>query len=77
MVRESVGIIFTGFWLFALPVILGKTVFYKMAQQMGTVRYYIMVFHLVIMILLPVKMVLRWWFTLKYFVYLPEFNLNL
>jgi len=49
----------------------------RMYEMMGSARFYVMAFHLVVMGLLPVKMVLRWLFTLKYFVYLPEFNLNL
>jgi len=48
-----------------------------MVAQMGPVRFITMAFLLVVMALLPLKMVLRWLFILKYFVYLPEFNLNL
>jgi hypothetical protein len=29
------------------------------------------------MALMPIKMVLRWLFNLKYFIYFPEFNANL
>ena len=75
--REIVGIIFTVFWIFVLPVILARTVMRRMYEMLGPARFYVMAFHLVILILLPIKMVLRWVFTLKYFVYLPEFNLNL
>ncbi len=75
--REAVGIVFTAFWCLALPVVLARTVMYRMYNQMGSTRFYIMAFHLVIMAMLPLKMVLRWLFTLKYFVYLPEFNLNI
>ena len=32
---------------------------------------------LLFMALMPIKMVLRWLFNLKYFIYLPEFNANL
>ena len=32
---------------------------------------------LLFMALMPIKMVLRWTFNLKYFIYLPEFNSNL
>jgi hypothetical protein len=45
--------------------------------QMGAIRFYIMAIHLVIMGLMPLKMGLRWMANLKYFVFLPEFNLNL
>ncbi len=36
-----------------------------------------MIILLLFMALLPIKMVLRWLFNMKYFVYLPEFSANL
>jgi hypothetical protein len=77
MVREFVGIILTLAWIFVLPVLLAKTVMRRMFDQMGSLRFYILAIHLVVMAMLPVKMVLRWLLTLKYFINLPEFNLNL
>ncbi len=71
--REAFGIILTAAWIFILPVILAKTIM----RRMVPVRFITMAFLLVVMALLPLKMVLRWLFILKYFVYLPEFNLNL
>ncbi|MBI1337102.1 MAG: cytochrome C [Phycisphaera sp.] len=76
-VREMPGIIFVIFWVCVLPVILAKTIMRKMYNQMGMLRFAYMALHLVIMGMMPLKMVLRWVFTLKYFIYLPEFNLNL
>jgi hypothetical protein len=75
--REVVGIVFTVVWLLALPPLLARTLMRRMFESMGAVRFYILAFHLIVMGLLPLKMVLRWVFTLKYFVYLPEYNLNL
>lgn len=77
MVREALGILLTTAWIVVLPVMLAKTVMRRMYNQMGSIRFYIMAFHLVVMAMLPLKMVLRWLFNLKYFIYLPEFNLNL
>ncbi|MDX1682713.1 MAG: hypothetical protein R3336_06315 [Phycisphaeraceae bacterium] len=77
VVRECAGLAFTFFWVVLLPVLLAKTVMRRLYDQMGPMRFYIMAIHFVIMAMLPVKMVLRWLFTLKYFVYLPEYNLNL
>ena len=77
LMRESVGILLVVLWLGVLPVLLAKTVFRRMAAQMGTIRYAILAIHLVVMAMVLVKMVLRWLFQLKYFVNLPEFNLNL
>ena len=48
-----------------------------MYENMGAIRYTVMVFLLLFMALMPIKMVLRWLFNLKYFIYLPEFNANL
>jgi len=77
IVRESLGIVFTVFWVAILPFGIMPMVLRKMRAQMGYPRFWIMAFMLVIMALLPLKMVLRWLFNMKYFVYLPEFNLNL
>src|SRR5690606_12242720 len=66
--REFVGLILVAFWVFVLPVILAKTIMRRLFEQMGSVRFYIMAFHLVIMGMLPVKMALRWLINLKYFV---------
>jgi hypothetical protein len=48
-----------------------------MYENMGAIRYSVMVFLLLFMALMPIKMVLRWTLNLKYFIYLPEFNANL
>ncbi|WP_428938646.1 hypothetical protein [Fontivita pretiosa] len=77
LVREWLGILLVGVYLFVLPAILRFTVFKRMYEQMGGIRYSIMVFLLLLMAMMPIKMVLRWLFNLKYFIYLPEFNANL
>jgi len=77
LVREWLGFVITGFYLVILPVILRFTIFRRMYEQMGTTRYVVMVMLLLLMALMPIKMVLRWIFNLKYFIYLPEFNANL
>jgi len=76
LVRELPGIFVVGAWIFVLPMVLAKTVMRRMYAEMGLVRFLIMASLLVVMAMLPLKMVLRWVVTLKYFVYLPEFNLN-
>ena len=40
-------------------------------------RYYVGVFLFLIMMALPIKMVLRWLFNLKYIVAIPEFAFNI
>jgi len=75
--REWLGILLVGFYLFVVPVALRATIFRRMYENMGAIRYVIMVTLLLLMALMPIKMVLRWLFNLKYFIYLPEFNANL
>jgi hypothetical protein len=77
IIREWLGIVLVGFYLLILPVILRFTIFRRMYEQMGAIRYVIMVMLLLFMALMPIKMVLRWLFNLKYFIFLPEFNANL
>ena len=77
LVREWLGIALMFFYFLIIPAILRMTVFRRMYEQMGGIRYVIMVTLLLFMALMPIKMVLRWVFNLKYFVYLPEFSANL
>ena len=77
-VREILGIILTFAYLFALPWLSLKTKFGKeMFEKVGAIRYYIVIFLVISMGSLPIKMVLRWLFSLKYIVALPELELNL
>ena len=77
LAREWLGFVITIAYLFLVPVILRFTVFKRMYENMGGIRYVIMVTLLLLMALMPIKMVLRWLFNLKYFIYLPEFNASL
>ena len=76
-IREWLGIVLVALYLIVLPVFLRFTLFRRMYENMGGIRYVIMVTLLLLMALMPIKMVLRWLFNLKYFIYLPEFNANL
>jgi len=77
LVREWLGFLVMGFYFFVTPAILRATAFRRMYENMGAIRYSVMVFLLLFMALMPIKMVLRWLFNLKYFIYLPEFSANL
>jgi hypothetical protein len=77
LVREWPGILLMVIYLFVLPAILARTVFRRMVASMGLIRYSVMIFLLLLMALMPIKMVLRWGWNLKYFIYLPEWNANL
>jgi hypothetical protein len=55
---------------------MAATVFRSMFVKMGFVRYMLMSNLLLLMIALPLKMVLRWSFNLKYIISIPEYFLN-
>jgi hypothetical protein len=75
--REWPGILLVGAYFVVTPAILRATAFKRMYENMGGIRYSIMVILLLFMAMMPIKMVLRWLFNLKYFIYLPEYNANL
>jgi hypothetical protein len=77
LVREWLGMLLVALYFIGTPALLKMTVFKRMYRNMGAIRYSIMVMLLLLMALMPLKMVLRWVFNLKYFVYLPEFNSSL
>ncbi len=64
-------------YVFALPVWLSKRVFRTYYEKLGPPRYYVTVFLFLMMMSLPVKMLLRWIFNLKYIVAIPEFFFNI
>jgi hypothetical protein len=76
-VRELVGIVLVLVYVFVLPVVLGKTLLKDYFAKMGAARYYVGAFLFLSMLSLPVKMLLRWLFNLKYIVYIPEFFFNI
>jgi hypothetical protein len=77
LVREWLGFILVAAYFILVPIVLRFTVFRRMYENMGAIRFVIMVMLLLFMAMMPIKMVLRWTMNLKYFIYLPEFNANL
>jgi len=77
LVRESFGIALTLFYVGVLPVILAKTVLKRYFDKLGSTRFYVTVFLLLMMLSLPFKMLTRWLFNLKYVVSIPEFFFNI
>jgi hypothetical protein len=69
--REFAGILFLAFYFLALPGILAKTILKKFYEQLDLARYSVLVMLFLTMFTLPLKMVLRWTMTLKYFVDTP------
>jgi len=74
--RELPGLIVVGIYLLVLPPLLAVTVFRGYFAKMGFIRYMIMANLMLLMLSLPIKMILRWTFNLKYIVSIPEFSLN-
>lgn len=74
--RESPGILAVLAYFVFLPPVMATTVFRKFYVKMGFARFMLMSNLLLLMATLPIKMVLRWTFTLKYIIAIPEYFLN-
>jgi hypothetical protein len=74
--REFPGILLVLGYFIALPPVLAVTVFRKFYARMGFIRYMVLANLLLFMLSLPIKMVLRWSFNLKYLIAIPEYFLN-
>ncbi len=77
LIRELPGILLVLFYVFALPVILSKNVFKRYYEKLGPPRYYVSVFLFLAMMSLPLKMLSRWLFNLKYVVNIGEYFFNI
>lgn len=77
LTREIWGFLFVGCYFLFPPPILARTIFKEFYKTMGFARYSIMIFLFLCMIALPVKMLLRWIFNLKYIVAIPEYFFNI
>ncbi len=75
--REWLGLVSVVLYLTVLPPLMAATIFRKMFEKMGFMRYMVMATLLLFMALLPIKMVLRWSINLKYIVYIPEWFFNI
>jgi hypothetical protein len=76
-VREIVGILLVLFYVLALPVILAKGLLKGYYAKLGPPRYYVTVFLFLMMMSLPIKMLARWLFNLKYIVAIGEYFFNI
>ena len=75
-IRELPGLLFTAGYL-ALPPLLALGPFRRFYLKMGAPRYYVGSFLFLFMLSLPIKMVLRWLFNLKYIVHIQEIFFNI
>ena len=78
ILREILGILLIFAYLFASPLLVMKTSFGKdIIAKIGHIRYSLMIILALSMASLPIKMILRWLFDLKYIIAMPELELNL
>ena len=76
ILRELPGILLVLGYFIALPPIMAITFLKNFYQKMGFIRYMVLANLLLFMMALPIKMVLRWSFNLKYLIAIPEYFLN-
>jgi hypothetical protein len=74
-IREVFGIALVLGYM-GLPPVLAAGPFRRFYLKMGAPRYYVGSFLFLVMMLLPIKMVLRWLFNLKYIVHIQEIFFN-
>jgi hypothetical protein len=77
LVREAPGIILTVLYMAALPPILAFTFCKGLYKHCGFIRYNLVMSHLLVMVGMVLKMVLRWTISLKYVVFIPEYFFNI
>ena len=75
-VREVFGIILTLAYVAVLPPLMAR-VFRRYYEKLGATRFYVTAMLLLMMLSLPVKMLTRWIFNLKYVVSIPEYFFNI
>ena len=77
LLRESLGFMAVGIYLFVLPVILVKTKLKQTYETYGPIRFVSLMIFGLGMLALPIKMYLRWAINLKYIVAIPEWFFNI
>ena len=77
LVREGAGILLCLGYLLGAPFLLEKKLMPEMVKKLGKPRFFLMAVLLIVMAALPIKMVLRWMFNLKYIVAIPEAFFNI
>jgi len=74
--RELPGTLLVLGYFIALPPMMALTFFRGYFERMGLIRFMLMANLLLFMASLPIKMVLRWVFNLKYLISIPEYFFN-
>src|SRR5262245_43408309 len=76
LIRELPGLLMVLFYFMVLPPLMAHMM-RGLAVRMGFVRFFTLAILFLFMASLPIKMVLRWAFNLKYIVAIPEYFLNI
>jgi hypothetical protein len=76
LIREAPGLLLVALYLGLAPL-MAKGPFRRFYLKMGAARYYVGAYLFLTMMSLPIKMVLRWLFNLKYLVHIQEIFLNI
>ena len=76
-IRELPGILLVVGYMTVLPVIIAMTVGKKLFRELGAIRFGVLINLALIMAAVPIKMILRWLFNLKYIVNIPDWQLNI
>lgn len=76
IIRESPGWVLLGGYFAVLPAFLAVTFFRKIYRDIGFIRFSVFWLLMSWMFLVPIKMVLRWGFNLKYFLAQTEWFFN-
>ncbi len=77
LIREMFGFIIILAYFLTIPGVMAKKWFKEFYNSMGPIRYHVMMFLMLSMAALPIKMVLRWLFNLKYIIGIPEYFFNI
>lgn len=77
LIRELPGILIIIGYFVILPPILGLTILRTYFVRMGVLRFLVFSNLILWMAILPIKMLLRWAFALKYIVGIPEWFFNI
>jgi len=73
-VREAPGFVLLAGYFAAIPPLLAYTKLRGLFQQLGFVRYNLLMNLILFMALLPIKMILRWSVNLKYLIAIKNYN---
>jgi hypothetical protein len=76
LMRELPGILILGAYFVFGPLLLKTLFFRNLYRQMGFLRFSVMAMLMLVMLLMPIKMVLRWTLNLHYIVGITEWFLN-